>query len=203
MISLRYITQTCVLVSFALVPTVLHTYVGFTAPDGRTTAQVASALEGTGGTDTGRDTAWVQHYFHTEDFFERRYVRTGVTLFVARGFDAKAFYHHPELGLAYGRPFTSTEVVQVAGRSGSVVLHVLRGSDDLACYALLYGDQFVASPWRFEARRAIAMLVSPQREMSLFFAHGPAASDANDSPVTRIVLTAVDNFRAPATSHSE
>ena len=196
MISLRYAPAVTVLVGVALVPTVLHTYVGATANDGRTSQQVARRLDGLEGIDTSRDADWVRQYFHTSDFIERRY-DGGVTLFVARGFDAKALYHHPELGLAYARTFNSSDITDIAGNSGNVVLHVLRGPDHFACYALLYGEQFVGSPAPFEARRAIGMLFGPRREMTLFFAHGPAARKISESPVTRTVLAAIDSFRTP------
>lgn len=202
MISLRYVPAVAVLATLALVPTVLHTYVGLADNDGRTSQQVARRLDNIDGIDTARDPAWVRQYFHTSDFIERRY-GGGVTLFVARGFDAKALYHHPELGLAYARTFNSSAVTEIAGHSGTVTLHVLRGPDDLACYALLYGDGFVSSPARFEAARAVGMLFGPRREMTLFFAHGPAASNIGDSPVTRTVFAAIDSFTAPASSTAQ
>ncbi len=194
MISPRYAPAVIVLAGLALVPTVLHTYVGFTASDGKTSQQVPRQLGGAEGFDTQRDVAWVNQYFHTEDFIERRYP-SGVTLFVGRGFDTKALYHHPELGLAYGRSFSSADVVEAPANSGTVVLHVLRGTDDFACYALLYANEFVSAPLRFEVRRAVSLLFGPRREMTLFFAHGPAATDIRDSPVTRTLLEAINSFR--------
>lgn len=198
MISTRYAPAVAVLAALALVPTILHAYIGYSVSDHATSRQVARQLDGIDGADTSRDTAWVQQYFNTTDFIERRY-GSSVTLFVARGSDPKALYHHPELGLAYGQTYTSTEVVEAPSNSGPVVLHVLKGADGFACYALLYGDQFVESPLRFEVRRALGLLFGPRREMTLFFAHGPAATDVLRSPVTRTVLAAVDSFRGPVT----
>jgi hypothetical protein len=121
-------------------------------------------------------------------------------LFVARGFDTKALYHHPELGLAYGRTFTSNDVIEAKAASGPIVLHVLGGADAFACYALLYGDEFLDQPLRFEMRRAVALLFGPRREMTLFFAHGPATTHVRESPVTRTVVAAIDSFRTPVAS---
>ena len=198
MISSRYAPAVVVLVGLALVPTILHAYIGFTAPDHATSQQVARQLGGIDGADTGRNTAWVRQYFNTTDFIERRY-GAGITLFVARGFDAKALYHHPELGLAYGQTFTSNKVLEAEASSGAVLLHVLQGEDGFACYALLYGDEFVNDPFRFEMRRAASLLFGPRREMTLFFAHGPATTAPRKSPVTATVLAAIDSFRAPVT----
>jgi hypothetical protein len=195
-ISMRYAPAVAVLVGLALVPTILHAYIGFTASDQATSHRVSRQLGGIDGVDTARDVAWVKQYFNTTDFIERRY-GADVTLFVARGFDAKALYHHPELGLAYGRTFTSTEVIDQTSSSGTIVLRLLEGADGFACYALLYGNEFVDSPLRFEVRRAVSLLFGPRREMTLFFAHGPATTHASESPVTRIVVAAVDSFRAP------
>jgi hypothetical protein len=196
-ISTRYAPAVAVLVGLALFPTVLHTYVGYTASDGKTSQQVPQQLGGIDGIDTRRDAHWVRQYYHTDDFVERRYA-TAVTLFVARGFDAKALYHHPELGLAHGVPFSSYEVVDVPSDSGAIALHVLKGPDDYACYALLYGDRFVAAPLRFEVRRAVNMLFSPARAMTLFFGQGPASVETRGSAVTRTVVAAVESFRQPA-----
>lgn len=193
MISARYAPAVIVLTGLALVPTVLHSYIGFTASDGKTSQQVPRQLDGVDGIDTSRDPDWVRQYYHTDDYIERRY--SGVTLFVARGLDAKALYHHPELGLAYGRTFSSSEVVDAPSGSETVTLHVLRGPDDFACYAVLYGDSFVAAPLRFEARRAVSMLFRPARPLTLFFGQGPASRQTGESAVTRIVLAAVRSFR--------
>ena len=194
MISPRYAPAVIVLAGLALVPTVLHTYVGFAVSDGKTSQQVPRELEGADGIDTARDPEWVRQYYHTDDYIERRY-STGVTLFVARGLDAKALYHHPELGLAYGREFSSAEVRDVHDGSETVTLHVLHGANDFACYAVLYGNGFVGSPLRFEARRAVSMLFRPARPLTLFFGEGPASIETRDAAVTRIVLAAIRSFR--------
>ena len=119
------------MLALALVPTIVHSYVGFRAFDGKRSRDVASQLAGLQGVDTGRRAAWVIDNFGTDDFIERRY-GADVTLFVARSYDPKRLYHHPELGVAYGRRFDSTSVVQEAAGSRPVPIHVLLGEDELA-----------------------------------------------------------------------
>ena len=201
MISSRSLAATAALLALALIPTVVHTYVGITATDGRTSGAVAHQLKGVEGVDTQRSAGWVTQYFGTEDFIERRY-GTDVTLFVARGYDPKRLYHHPELALAYGRSYDSVNIVHVSSPAKSVPVHVLTGPGGLACYALLYDDEFVEKPLQFQAKQAISMLFSPRRQMTLFFARESASADPNESPAVRILLAAVESFLAQPSTES-
>jgi hypothetical protein len=195
MISTRFASITAALLVLALVPTVVHTYVRVTDSDGRTTAAIARQLHGIEGIDTDRNAGWVRDMFGIHDFVERRY-GADVTLFVGRGYDAKRLYHHPELGLAYGRRYDTAEVVHLPAASASVPVHVLRGPGGLACYVLLYNNGFVEKPLEFQITQAFSMLFGPRRQMTLFFAHEPSASEPANSPAVRVLLAAVDNFYA-------
>ena len=195
MISTRYLPATAAVLAFALVPTVLHTYVGMTESDGKTTAAINHRLADLDGIDTGRSAVWVEEQYGATDFIERRYT-SGVTLFAARSYDPKRLYHHPELGVAHGRSYESVAVTRVSTPSGSLPVHVLTGQGGLACYVLLYNGEFVENPLSFQARQVFSMLVSPRRQMTLFFSQGPAAPEATGSPVARILVAAVDSFLA-------
>lgn len=195
MIATKYLYAIAALLAVALVPTVIHLYVGLTASDGRVTAAVAATLDGVVGTDTKRAPSWVREIFGAEDFIERRYSDT--TLFVARSNDLKSLYHHPELGAAYGRGYDTHRVVKVSTPDGPVAMHVLTGTGGLACYVLLYDREYVEEPLLFHAKQALVMLFSPRRPMTIFFAHGSAVSTApEDSPVARLVLAALRSFLA-------
>jgi hypothetical protein len=193
-ISTRYVPAVIALVSLAIVPTVVHSYVGVTVQDGRTTGAIPRRLDGIDGIDTNRSAAWVREAFAADDFIERRH--GGVTLFVARGFDAKRLYHHPELGVAYGRQYSASRTVRVPSGSREVALHLLIGDGGLAGYALLYDDEFIEDPMSFQVRQAFAMLFNPRKQTTLFFAHGPASPDPLASPVVHIVVSAIDSFVA-------
>lgn len=201
MISTKYLSAIAGLVAIALVPTVIHSYVRLTASDGRVTSAVASNLNGVVGTDTKRSPTWVQENFGADDFIERRYSDT--TLFVARSYDLKSLYHHPELGAAYGRSYDTHRVQQVSTPDGPVAMHVLTGTGGVACYVLLYDRQYVEDPLLFHAKQALVMLFSPRRPMTLFFARGGTRSAVpEDSPVARLVLAALRSFLAQSATAS-
>jgi hypothetical protein len=200
MISTRYVPVTAVLLGLALVPTVVHTYVGMTASDGLTSAVVPRTLDGIEGSDTGRATEWVRQYFATDDFFERRY-GADVTLFVARGYDLKQMYHHPELGLAYGRRYDKVQLVHLPAATTAVPVHLLTGPGGLAAYVLLYDGKFIERPLEFHARQAFSLLFNPPRQMTLFFVHELTVPEPANSPAVRVLLAAIDSFHAePSTS---
>ncbi len=197
MISTRYLHTIGGIFALALIPTVMHTYVGMSHEDGRTTGAIAHQLAGFEGVATSRSPAWVKNVYESDDFIERRY-GGDVTLFVARSYDLKALYHHPELAIAHGLSYDSASIAPASTPSRTVPVHVLTGSGGLAAYVLLYNGQFVENPFWFHASQAFSMLFTPGAPMTLFFAHGPGAPDALNSPVTRVVLAAVESFEAPS-----
>ncbi len=194
MISHRYLPFVAVLVALTLVPTVVHSYFGITVSDGKNSEAVTRRLDGLDGVDTNRNVGWVADNFGTRDFIERRY-GADVTLFVGRGYDPKRLYHHPELGLAWGRPFDSASILKVRAASVEIPLHTLSGDSDFAAYALLYDNKFIENPMSFQLENALQALVRPQRPMTLFFARGTATSDPLHSPVVRILVSAIESFR--------
>ncbi len=109
MISTRYLHTIGGIFALALIPTVMHTYVGMSHEDGRTTGAIAHQLAGFEGVATSRSPAWVKNVYESDDFIERRY-GGDVTLFVARSYDLKALYHHPELAIAHGLSYDSASI---------------------------------------------------------------------------------------------
>jgi len=191
-VSHRYLGVIVLLLGFALIPTVLHTYVGLSASDGKTSADVPARLSGLTWADTGRSRTWVHENLASDDFIERRV--QDVTLFVGRSYDPKSLYHHPELGLAYGHAFEPMTLSTVPSAVGPVPLHVLLGERQLAVYALLYDHTFIANPVRFQLSQAFALLFAPRQQMTLFFAHGDPTPSPLDSLVARAVLSAAESF---------
>ena len=192
MMSRRYLEVLAALLALALIPTVLHTYVGVRIADGKSSRDVPSDLLGHRWADTTRNPAWVHDNFASDDFIERRLL--DVTLFVARSYDPKSLYHHPELGLAYGQTFEPVTISTVASAAGPMPLHVLSGERQLAVYALLYDGVFIANPVRFQLAHAFRMLIAPRHQMTLFFAHGGPAAAPLDSLAGRAVVAAAQDF---------
>lgn len=193
MISTRFATPVIAVLGITLVPVVIHTYVGMTASDGKTATDVSVMLDGRHGVDTNRRAGWVREQYDATDFIERRY-GADVTLFVARGYDVKKLYHHPELGVGRGKGFEPAGVTHVPAKSGSIPIHMLTANNGLAGYALLYDGQFIERPYRFHVSQALSLLVKPRQPMTLFFAQGGAAASPVDSPVMRVLLAGIDSF---------
>jgi hypothetical protein len=200
MISTRYAPAVLVLVACALVPVVMHTYVGAATSDGRQLHAIPVNLDGLLGTPTSRLPTWAKEPFNSDEWWERTY-RSGadsVVLTVIRSYDVKSVYHHPELAIAYGIPFVSHETTRV---TPDRPIHVLRTRDrrTIVMYALHYGDRFVENPIRFQLRTAGELLVGPRRPMTLFFALQRMASET-DAVATqaagRVLLAAIDQFLA-------
>jgi hypothetical protein len=202
-ISTRYVPGVAVLVTIALVPTIVHSYVGASVDDGRKTAAIPTRLNGLDGRSTNRPSIWAEETFASTDFIERRY-GVDVTLFIGRSYDAKRLYHHPELAIAYGRTFESTTVVRSAKRN-DVPLHILSGSGGIGAYALLYGAEFIDDPIRFQFKNALALLVRPRQMTTLFFTHSPRTYPTErvaESPAAGVLLSAIESFstQLPASS---
>jgi hypothetical protein len=190
-ISTRYAPAVTILLAFALIPTIRSSYVGAQAHDGRSTGKIPIMLAGQFGSDTQRGTAWAKKTLSADDAIERRY-GSNVTLFVGRSYDAKQLYHHPELGVAYGRSYSASGT-RPASERPEVVLHWLTGQEAWALYALAYEDTFVSDPIRFELRRALTNLVRPREPMTLFFVHGRGQAPPEGEAV---LLAAIDSFRS-------
>jgi hypothetical protein len=202
MISDRYAPALCLLVALALVPTVLHSYIGAIDHDGRTSAAIPAALAGYTGTPGPHDPGWGKRRFESDDWFDRRYTSANddVVFTVIRSFDLKRLYHHPELDVAYGTAFLAHSVATLPERP-SVPVHVLSMNTEghVALYVLQYDDRFVADPLMFQARTAVELLFSPRRAMTLFFVHDlatPPNADPLKLPAMGLLLAAVDRFNA-------
>jgi hypothetical protein len=201
--SSRYGPVLCVLVAVALVPTVLHRYVGAKGADGRLAAAIPVTLAGAMATPSARDQGWGERRFQSRDWFEREY-RLGpqsVRLTVLRSYDLKRLYHHPELDVAYGVPFVSHRVATLAA-DPQMPVHVLEtgpSARGIAMYALLYDGRFIDDPLRFQVRLAGELLVRARQPMTLFFAldpDGAHAADLDAQPAGRILHAAVREFIA-------
>jgi len=200
-ISPRYAPAICVLLALALVPTVIHSYVGVVETDTRTTNSIPALLAGYPSSPSGRDAGWGARRFEATDWFERRYTSTTdeVLLTVLRSYDLKVLYHHPELDIAYGTPFLRQETRTFPDHP-DIPIHVLytdieRGS--IALYALHYDNSFVADPLLFQFRTATDLLFSGRKPMTLIFARDVSAPDGakvETLPVTALLFAAIEQF---------
>jgi hypothetical protein len=169
--SSRYARVTLVLLLVALVPTVVNSYFGSTSDEGPVLAEtIPETIDGFRGTSTERRDASVRRSFDATDWVERTYVRGDdeVTLFVARSFDMKKLYHHPELAITYGLDLKPGRVEAYDADGGPIHVHVLEGErSGLVAYALLYRDETVARPLLFQVRVAPDLLLRGRRTLTL------------------------------------
>jgi hypothetical protein len=184
MISTRFAGATMVLVSLALVPTTIHTYLRPPVPAGTRMHDLVVAPAGQAGEPTGRTDAWAAKRFDTGDWIQRSYYGGAVTLTMVRSFDAKRLYHHPELAVAYPDEYAPATIRHLSLQPDAPVF-VLSGEsasrDTRSLYALLYDGRYVDNPIRFQLRSSVELLVSRRKPMTLVFVR--EAGIRNTDPV--------------------
>lgn len=200
--STRYAGAVALLLVLALVPTVLHGYLGMRQDDGRRVAEMTAPpnfVELVGA--RARNADWAERRLATRDFSERTFAtpQGEVRLSVARTYDAKKVYHHPELAISYGLDLPVKSVEYLEGLPG-VPVHVLRaapgGPRKVVLYALHYGEGFVDDPLWFQFRLAGEMLVGGRKPMTLFFltADDPGTSSLEGTWAARVLEGAIAQF---------
>lgn len=206
-VSTRYAAATGLLLGLALVPTTLHNYIGLRADDGKSIdAAAPPVVDGMPGSPTSRDAEWGRRAIAAHAFVERSYQPVGappVILTVARSFDAKQLYHHPELVVAYGMNVPDHEIVRLKTLP-EVPIHVLTGSEGgqsySVMYALVYDGTFVEDPARFQLGLSGKLLFSGRKPMTLIFtrSNGRLPRPVDASPQAEVIAAAVRGFLGQA-----
>jgi hypothetical protein len=200
-ISPRYAAGACLVIAAALVPTVIHSYMGVVVKDGLQTASIPAALDTYTSVPTGNDADWGRRHFESEDWFQRVYTSgpNQVRLTVLRSYDLKRLYHHPENDVARGAGLFAHEVITLPGLA-DVPVHLLRTETEekgSAMYVLHYDDAFVADPMWFQVSLAGRLLFSGRRPMTLLFAHdvlGSKGPSPDMYPSAHVLKAAVTAF---------
>ena len=201
MISPRYAVGACLVIAAALVPTVIHSYMGVVVKDRLQTASIPPTLDTFTSVPTGNDADWGRRHFESDDWFERVYTSGSnqVRLTVLRSYDLKRLYHHPENDVARGAGLFAHELITLPGLP-DVPVHVLHTETEekgSAMYALHYDDAFVADPLWFQVSLAGQLLFSGRRPMTLFFARdvlGSKGTTPDTYPSARVLKAAVTAF---------
>jgi len=201
MMSPRYAPIVCVLIALALVPTVLHSYVGAVTRDGRVVHTLAPTLAGFASEKSAKQDDWAELNFATSDWMQRRYIgrSTELMLTVVRSYDAKRLYHHPENAAAYGNSFSKSEWRVAAGRP-QLPVHVARTTDasgPIALYALHYDDRFIDNPITFQIQTAAQLLFKPRAPMTLFFVYqrsNATGTDPLETPAAALLYDTIQQF---------
>jgi hypothetical protein len=207
-ISPRFAPAVLALAAVALIPTVIHSYIGMKADDGRRVAAIPPALAGFRSQPTGRRASWAWQKLQSDDWIERVHTTdTGkILLFAGRSYDPKRLYHHPELAVLYGKSefandFEPADMRRLPIRS-DIPVHVLRaraGKPGIAAYALHYDGRFLDNPYLFQANAALRSLASGRKPMTLLLVYDPALSKADGldrSNAIKLLFAAIDSLDA-------
>lgn len=193
MISARRLLPLAGLLVLALVPTLVHGYLGYVVPAASLSdASLPASVEGASGRPGPWRDAWVKETYDVESWAQQTYPAPGggqVTVFVARGYDMKKLYHHPELGVLRGRSFEPLARADVDGHP----VHVLRNTDrgDSGVYALVYDGNWVANPYLLQFSSAVTSLWTGRQPLTLVLAYGDVLQDGRPTAFASAVLTKV------------
>lgn len=201
MIATRFVIAVGVLLAVALIPTVMHSYLGLRRDDGLRVRSIDTVLAGFTATPTSRLAAWVQETFDSYDWMERRYRAPHgeeVLLFAARSYDWKRLYHHPEIGILRGVDLAPGGVHALPGVPG-MQAHLLRSRAErgLAAYVLLYDGRTVQHPIAEQMLHALWLVLGPRKPMTLILAYdGQRRSEASfgESSAATVLAAAVKHF---------
>ena len=202
MISTRYAVPVIILLALALIPTALHSYINAKFNDEKSVNNIALTLNNFTSVPAQRNAQWGMDIFGSEDWFERNYQNeqfNTVRLFVARSYDHKRLYHHPELALSYGHDLSNKDIINLPDYP-EISAHILSNHDNsmLVAYVLLYNNEFVKKPIIHQLGESMRLLVNARKPMTLFYASQsglPPHTQFNQSSIPTILALAIHNFQ--------
>ena len=203
MISSRYAIPVIILLVVALIPTIIHSYIGATVIDGKSVHAIPGIFKNFTSKPSKRNAQWGKDIFDSEDWFERDYFdtqRTKVRLFVARSYDHKRLYHHPELALSYGQSLTGKSISNLPGHP-EIPVYILSNDDKskLIAYTLLYDNEFIKNPIMHQLSDSARLLLNARKPMTLFYASQsgpPSKTQFEKSSTASLLLLAIQSFRS-------
>lgn len=193
--STRFALALAGLAALALVPVVLHSYLGAQRDDCRAPLALAPAAHASA-LERGRD-AWMREHFAASAWREGRIAgRSGAPALayaVVRSYDAKRVYYRPENTLLRGHSVRARELEWVDAHDVRLPIHRPRYSSTpgaslraVAGYLLVYEGRPVADPYRAQLLAAPHQLLGASTPMTLFFVHGSAAAEQVEETEVRL-----------------
>ncbi|MBE0471117.1 MAG: hypothetical protein IBX55_16600 [Methyloprofundus sp.] len=209
MLSTRYAIPIIILLALALIPTTIHSYIGAIVNDGKSAQTIALTLGKFTSTPAKRNSQWGMDIFGSTDWFERDYQdnQHEIRLFVARAYDHKRLYHHPELALSYAQNLGKKEILTLPGHP-EIPVHVLSKEDHSmrVAYVLLYDGQFIKNPISHQLGESFRLLFSARKPMTIFYTSqsDPSANTEFDqSAIADLLSQAINSFQAQTKTISE
>jgi hypothetical protein len=203
MTSARYALPVVFVLIVALIPTVIHSYLGLKTNDGLSTQNIKARLDDFNSVSTNRQPGWGEVTFGCEDWIERTYTNEqgkSLRLFVGRSFDHKRLYHHPELALSYAKDLKSEGQISLPGQP-EIPVNLLRNDTrpNMAAFVLLYDGKFIDKPIAHQIQGSIKQLINARKPMTLFYIvddNAPKNTAFIDSPAASLLNKAIKDFMA-------
>ncbi len=203
MISARYALAVVLILMLALIPTVIHGYLGLKTDDGLSVKNIKTVLDNFNSISTNRHAGWGQETFGSEDWIERVYIDENgksLRLFVGRSYDHKRLYHHPELALSYAKDLRSAGQTYLPGQP-EIPVNLLRNETrpNMAAFVLLYDGKFIDNPIWHQIKDSLKQLVGVGKPITLFYIVDDNESKNNDfiqSPAASLLNKAIKDFIA-------
>ena len=173
MISARYALPVALVLMLALIPTVIHSYLGLKTDDGLSVKNINPVLDNFYSIPTNRQSGWGEVTFGSEDWIERVYIDEkgkSLRLFVGRSYDHKRLYHHPELALSYAKDLRSVGQIRLPGQP-EIPVNLLRNETrpNMAAFVLLYDGKFIENPISHQIKDSLKQLISARKPITLFY----------------------------------
>ncbi len=201
MMSTRHALPVLIIIIFALIPTIIHSYLDLKTDDNLSTNQISEVFGDYESKPTKRKPEWGKDTFACYDWIEREYTNQqgkSVRLFVGRTYDHKRIYHHPELALSYGKDLKMVGEIQFSVQPNiPVKLLASELKPVIAAYALLYNNEFVGNAITHQLMNSIMQLITPRKPMTLFYVEEENAYGNtlfNETDAALILENAIKNF---------
>ncbi len=203
MISTRYALPVAIVLMMALIPTIIHGYLGMKTDDGLSVKNIKSVLDNFTSIPTDRKPGWGENTFGCEDWIERTYTDEQgkpLRLFVGRSYDHKRLYHHPELALSYAKDLRSEGQIRLPGQP-DIPVNLLHNDirPNRAAFVLLYDGKFIDNPISHQIRDSLKQLISAGKPMTLFYIaddNAPKDTKFIQSPAASLLNKAIKDFMA-------
>ena len=203
MISSRYALPVTLLLMLALIPTVIHGYLGMKTVDGLSVTHINTVLDNFTSTPSSRQPGWGEDAFGCDEWIERIYTNEegkSLRLFVGRSYDHKRLYHHPELALSYAKDLRGIGEIRLPGQP-EIPVTLLQNDTrpNMAAFVLLYDGKLIDNPISHQVRDSLKQLISPGKPMTLFYvADDNAAKDTAfiKTPAAALLEKAIKDFMA-------
>ena len=207
MISIRYAGPVALLLALASIPTVIHNYLGLTRDDGVSIKTINPVLENFTSSPSKRNPNYGEETFGSEDWVERVYTNDegkSIRLFVAKGYDHKRLYHHPELALSYAKDLRNFGKTALEFNTAIEVSLLKNDSRTIsAAFILLYNGNPISNPIKHQILDSINLLISPKRPMALFYVsddNTPENKDFNQTAAALLMTKAIKDYQSKLTS---